>query len=407
MSAASLGLHDAEQVWSVSDLAAAIKDSLKELFPVVAIEGELSGVRRYPSGHWYFSLKDESACLSAVMWRSTASKIKFEPTDGLHVIALAEPDLYGARGQFQLIVQKMAPLRVGALELAFRQLQEKLTREGLFAPERKRPIPTYPKRVVVVTSAAGAALRDFLEVAGRRWRGAEIILVPCLVQGDGAPPEIVAALRRAPMLEPNVIALIRGGGSAEDLWAFNDETVARTIAACPIPIVAGIGHEVDVTIADLVADLRALTPSEAAERIFPDGAALVHRLKEAEKRLAGGVIDFIARRWQTLQMYAQSAALREPARLLRTYEDRVAAFESSLCKGIRKHLDDARCKLEAPEGILQALNPNRVLERGYAIATDETGNVVRRASDLKSGQLLRLRLAEGEVKVRVEHGQES
>jgi exodeoxyribonuclease VII large subunit len=407
VSAASLGLLDASQVWSVSDLATAVKEALNELFPAVAVEGELSGVRRYPSGHWYFSIKDESACLSAVMWRSTAAKLKFEPTDGLHVIALAEPDLYGARGQFQLIVQKMTPLRVGALELAFRQLQEKLTREGLFAPERKRPIPTYPRRVVVVTSAAGAALRDFLEVAGRRWRGAEIILIPCLVQGDGAPTEIVAALRRAPMLEPNVIALIRGGGSAEDLWAFNDETVARTIAACPIPIVAGIGHEVDVTIADLVADLRALTPSEAAEHIFPDAAAIAHRLKEAEKRLAGGVLDFIARRWQTLQMYAQSAALREPARLLRTYEEKTASLEASLSKAVRKHLEDARCKLEAPEGFLKALNPNRVLERGYAIATDEFGNIVRRAGDLNPGQLLRLQLAEGVVKVKVEHGEEN
>jgi len=406
VSAAALGLHDAGNVWSVSELAAAVKQSLHELFPMVVLEGELSGVRRYPSGHWYFSIKDETACLSAVAWRSTAVRLRFEPTDGLHVLMTAEPDFYGPRGQFQLIVQKMTPLKVGALELAFRQLQEKLTREGLFAPERKRPVPVYPRRVVVVTSAAGAALRDFLEVAGRRWRGAEIVLVPCLVQGDGAPSEIVAALRRVPLLQAEVVALIRGGGSAEDLWAFNDETVARTIAACPIPVVAGIGHETDVTIADLVADLRALTPSEAAERIFPDGAGLRHRLSGAEQRLSGGVLEFIARRWQTLQMYAQSAALRAPARLLRAHDDRAGALEMRLCQAMQKHLADVACKLDGPEGVLKALNPKRVLERGYAIATDERDQIVRRASDVKPGQMLQLQLAEGAVKVRVDHGEE-
>jgi exodeoxyribonuclease VII large subunit len=397
---------DAERVWSVADLAEAVKMALGELFPSVAVEGEIGGVKRAASGHLYFTIKDEFACLNAVMWRSSAARLKFEPDDGLHVVAQAAPELYAVRGSFQLIVERMTPLRIGALELAFRQLQEKLAREGLFAAERKRAIPVYPRRVVVVTSAAGAALRDFLEVASRRWRGAEIILVPCLVQGDGAPQAIVAALRRAALFQAEVVALIRGGGSAEDLWAFNDETVARTIAACPIPVVAGIGHETDVTIADLVADLRALTPSEAAERIFPDGAALRHRLLDAEQRLAGGVLDFIARRWQTLQMYAQSAALREPARLLKSYEDRVEALESQLCKAVRKHLTDAACKLEAPEGYLKALNPKRVLERGYAIATDDLGRIVRRAAELQPGQVLRLQLAEGAVKVQVTNGEE-
>ena len=407
MSAAYLQSHEPGEVYTVSQLAVAVKDSLAELFPAVAVEGELANVKRAPSGHLYFSIKDDSACLAAVMWRSTASRLKFEPKDGLHVVAVCELDLYAARGSFQLNVKKMDPIKIGALELAFRQLQEKLTREGLFAPERKRPIPIYPLRVVVVTSASGAALRDFLEVAGRRWRGSEIVLISCLVQGDSAAAEIVQALRRAPMLEPNVIALIRGGGSAEDLWAFNDETLARTIAACPVPIVAGIGHEVDVTIADLVADLRALTPSEAAERIFPDGGALRFRLREAEQRLSGGVVDFLARRWEFWKSYARSPSFREPARMLAQYSDRVERLHVSLSKAIRKTLDDAGRNLDGPDASLQALSPLNVLQRGYAIATDELGAVVRRAASLSPGQILRLRLAEGEIKVTVNHGEEN
>lgn len=401
---AALNFVEGPEVYSVSELAAAVKDSLQELFPVVAVEGELANVKRWSSGHVYFSIKDQSSCLNAVMWKQTAARIRFEPHDGLHVIVAAELDLYAPRGDFKLVVKKMDPLKVGALELAFRQLQAKLSAEGLFAPERKRPIPTFPNRVVVVTSAAGAALRDFLEVAGRRWRGSEIVLISCLVQGDSAPADIVKALRRAPLLNPDVVALIRGGGSAEDLWAFNDESVARTIAACPIPIVAGIGHEIDVTIADLVADLRALTPSEAAERIFPDGAALAFRLKDAEQRLSGSVVNWLARRWQQLQLYAKSPSFREPSRMLQTYGERVQRLETALCRGMQKSLFDAKCKLEAPEASLDALSPLNVLKRGYALATDETGSVVRSAAALKPGQILRLRLAEGEINVQVTDG---
>jgi exodeoxyribonuclease VII large subunit len=261
----------APQTLTVSELTARIKDMLEGSFPAVWVSGEISNFSRPQSGHCYFTLKDDIAQIRAVMWRGTALKLKFAMSDGLEVLCRGHLDVYAPRGSYQLVVDELEPKGVGALELALRKLREKLSAEGLFDPARKRPLPVFPKRIAFVTSPTGAAVRDFLEVLRRRWRGVEVLIIPARVQGDGSVTEIVAGIRAANRLKPapDVLIVGRGGGSLEDLWSFNEEAVVRAIAASRIPTVSAVGHEIDVTLADLVADVRALTPSEAAERVVP------------------------------------------------------------------------------------------------------------------------------------------
>ena len=272
----------APQTLTVSQLTARIKDLLEGAFPSVWVAGEVSNFSRPQSGHCYFTLKDDQSQIRAVMWRGTATKVKFDFADGLEVICRGHLDVYGPRGSYQLVVDELQPKGVGALELALRKLREKLAAEGLFEPARKRPLPVFPRRLAFVTSPTGAAVRDFLEVLRRRWRGVDVLIIPARVQGDGAAAEIVAGIRAANRLvpRPDVLVVGRGGGSLEDLWAFNEEPVVRAIAASKIPTVSAVGHEIDVTLSDLVADVRALTPSEAAERVVPAE-------DEMRKRLSG------------------------------------------------------------------------------------------------------------------------
>src|SRR5574337_1973109 len=255
------------EVWSVSDLNRYVRQSLENDFRLqgVDVAGEVSGFRAYPSGHWYFTLKDDAAQVSCVMWRNRAEKLGFVPRDGDAVEAQGNVTLYETRGQYQLDVAWLQRAGEGELYREFVRLKAQLEAEGLFAPERKRPLPASPRTIGLVTSPAGAALRDMLNVIRRRFPMADVILSPTPVQGDDAPPQIVAALRALADLRPDVIIVARGGGSLEDLWAFNDERVARAMAATPVPVVSGVGHETDFTIADFVADVRAPTPSAAAE----------------------------------------------------------------------------------------------------------------------------------------------
>ena len=268
---------DSPPILSVYELTAQIKDLLENAFPAVWVCGEISNLSRPQSGHCYLTLKDDRAQICAALWRNAAARVRFDLHDGLEVICQGHLDVYAPRGSYQLIIDQIEPKGIGALELALRQLREKLAREGLFAPERKRPLPQFVRRVAVVTSPTGAAIHDFLQVLGRRWRGADVLVVPCRVQGEGAGEEIAAAIQTVNRL-PSVIdclVVTRGGGSLEDLWAFNEEVVVRAIFASRIPVISAVGHEIDVTLSDLVADVRALTPSEAAELVAPAADELV------------------------------------------------------------------------------------------------------------------------------------
>src|SRR5688572_958081 len=261
----------AARVFSVSELTGQVKELLESSFPAVWVAGEVSNFSRPSSGHCYFTLKDDAAQMRAVVWRSAATRMKCELHDGMEVICFGALDLYAPRGSYQLVVTKLEPKGIGALELALRKLKEKLTAEGLFEKARKRPLPKFPRRIAFVTSPTGAAVRDFLEVLRRRWAGADVLIVPARVQGDGAAREIAAAVEWVNRRTTDVDILVvgRGGGSLEDLWCFNEEVVIRAVAASRIPTVSAVGHEIDVTLCDLAADVRALTPSEAAELVVP------------------------------------------------------------------------------------------------------------------------------------------
>lgn len=393
---------DADGFWTVSALTGQIKAALEDEFGSVGLVGEISNLSRPRSGHLYFNLKDEGASIRAVMWRSAASKVVFDLADGLAVRVRGSVTVYEPRGDYQIQVRTIEPEGIGALELAFRQLCERLAREGLFDADRKRPIPRFPRRIVLVTSPTGAAVRDFLQVAGRRWPGVEILVAPAKVQGMGAAEEIAAAIAMGNSVrDADLIVLARGGGSLEDLWAFNEEPVARAIFASRLPVVSGVGHEVDVTVADLVADVRALTPSEAAERCVPDARELL------------GVVDALGGR---LARSLQRRAERDHARLERVEErlrragrDAMEAVESRLDllsermnSALRSTLDDRSESLARRAAQLEALSPLNVLARGYSLTRAEDGHVLRAAADVQPGQRIVTKLARGEVVSRVE-----
>ncbi|NQT37562.1 MAG: exodeoxyribonuclease VII large subunit, partial [Planctomycetes bacterium] len=278
-------------VLSVAELTAHIKNCLEGTFPDVWVGGEISNFARPQSGHCYLTLKDERAQIRAVIWRGTASRVRFDLRDGLEVVCRGHIDVYAPRGSYQLVVEQIEPRGIGALELALRQLQQKLAAEGLFDPARKRPLPRFVRKIAVVTSPTSAAVRDFLEVLRRRWQGTDVLVVPVRVQGQGAAEEIAAAIETVNRLATPVDCLVvtRGGGSLEDLWAFNEEPVVRAVAASRIPVISAIGHEIDVTLTDLVADVRAATPSEAAELVAPTADEISATLKHLGSRLASAL----------------------------------------------------------------------------------------------------------------------
>ncbi|MHB1558658.1 MAG: exodeoxyribonuclease VII large subunit [Isosphaeraceae bacterium] len=366
---------------SVSDLTARIKDAMRSHFAEVAVHGEVSNVARPKSGHVYFTLRDEAASIRAVLWRTEARALPFDLTDGLAVRALGGVTVYEPRGDYQLVVRLIEPEGLGALELAFRQRYARLAAEGLFDPARKRRLPRFPRRIVVVTSPTGAAVRDILQVTGRRWPRAEVLIAPTRVQGDGADREVVAALELANRLaSADVIIVARGGGSLEDLWTFNEESVARAIAASRVPVVSAIGHEIDVTLADLVADRRALTPSEAGEVCVPDVRDIALHLDRLTERL--------------------HAAGQSRIETARTRLDRLADRSR---QALLQLLVDRRLRLASLAAALEALSPLAVLARGYSLTLRQDDlSLLRSAGQVQPGQLIVSRLAEGQVISRVE-----
>ncbi|QDU59310.1 Exodeoxyribonuclease 7 large subunit [Planctomycetes bacterium Pan216] len=387
------------EVLTVSELTYVIRQQLQATFAELWIEGEVSNFHRAGSGHLYMTLKDEQAQLRAVMWRGESSKLQFDLADGMAVLAFGSIDVYAARGQYQLRIHRLLPKGIGPLELAFRQLRDRLASEGLFDPTKKRPIPTFPKRIALVTSSRGAAIRDFLEVTGRRWQGAEIVVLPVAVQGERAPEEIIRALADVARLDVDLVILIRGGGSLEDLWAFNTESVVRAIAASPVPTVTGIGHEIDVTIADMVADLRALTPSEAAERVFPDAAAFRVGLAAQQDRLLGALRRRLELSRERVARLGASAALSRPLSILESRARDVDDAEAALARGILYRCEDAKQQLARWGQALDALSPLGVLARGYSLASRTTdGTLIKSVKEVAVGEEIDVRVADGVLK---------
>jgi exodeoxyribonuclease VII large subunit len=394
-----------ESALTVCELTNCIKDLLEGSFPQVWVSGELSNCSRPQSGHWYFCLKDDRAQIRAVVWRSTAARLKFDLEDGLEVICRGSLDVYPPRGSYQLVVDQVLPKGIGALELALRKLREKLAADGLFDSARKRPLPRFPRRIGVITSPTGAAIRDFLEVLRRRWYGAQVLIIPSRVQGDGSAAEIAAAVAVANRLQPglDVLVLCRGGGSLEDLWAFNEEPVVRAIAASRIPTVTAIGHEIDVTLADLAADVRALTPSEAAERILPAHADVVDGVSRHRQRLRIAVTRRLERAQAVLDVLVARRPLRRPFDFLRDLERRLDELSVRGRRAVFQEHRAGRDRLARLAGKLESLSPLGVLGRGYSITQKEaTGEVVRDADKLAVGDRLVSRLLRGRAVSRVE-----
>jgi len=391
------------RVYSVGAITTYIKERLEVDLTLqdLWLEGEISNWRQAPSGHVYFTLKDPAASIRCVLWRSAAQRLGYLPAgDGEAVLAHGRVKVYEPQGQYQFYVDDLEPVGVGALHAQFERLKARLAQEGLFDEARKRPLPPFPRRVGVVTSPIGAALRDVLNVLRRRYPLAEVILSPTQVQGEDAPPQIVSALQALSEVEGvDVIILARGGGSLEDLWAFNDERVARAVAASPIPVVCGVGHETDFTIADFAADLRAPTPSAAAELVTPDRRELARHVSGLNTRLAADIRRIVAQRQQILADKVHDLQRLSPQSWVDRWRQRVDDLSRTTEMSMTHRLVLRRERLSGLALQLSALNPEATLDRGYAIVrrTDD-GRVVRHVRQVSPGDRLSVQVSDGKFK---------
>ena len=387
---------------SISDLTAQIKGLLEPEFSDVWVSGEISQFNRAASGHIYLSLKDSESSLKSVIWRSTAYRLKFDAKLGMEVIAHGKIDLYAPNGEYKFVIDVLEPKGVGAAELALRQLKEKLQKQGYFAKERKRPLPQFPKRIGIVSSATGAAVRDILELLAQRWPVAEVVVRHSRVQGAVAGDEIAAAVRELSALNQSgalpLDALIvgRGGGSSEDLAAFNEEVVADAIFTSSIPVISAVGHEIDVSIADLVADDRAETPSAAVTMLTPDRGELSAALLNAYERLQVAAMGVVRRGRERVDQINQRPPFRKPFDRIREREQRLDEATARLLRAAKVRTERAKEQLAGFAGRLEGLSPLNVLTRGYSL-TSKAGTVVRDANTLVAGDEITSRLAVGEV----------
>jgi len=438
----------ARRVLTVSELTGALRELLETTFSEVWVEGELSNAKVWTTGHLYFTLKDGNAQLKGVMFRSALRYLKFKPEDGLHVVVRGRLSVYDPKGEYQIVAEHLEPHGFGPLQLAFEQLKKKLAAEGLFEAERKRPLPSLPRRIGVVTSIDGAALRDIIRVLRRRYPNAHVVIAPCRVQGDNAAGEIVRALRQIARIDGvEVVIVARGGGSLEDLWAFNEEKVARAIAASPVPVISGVGHETDFTIADFVADVRAATPSAAAELVVRRkdefcsnidrlgdrlDAAIQGRIRKLESRLNAlaarpGYAGFrgrvamrgrhvaeltaslrhamtasLGRRARRHQVGVRALDQFDPRHRLAAIRMRLVEHDGALAKALTRRLHGADARFKGVAGRLESLSPLAVLGRGYAVAWDASRTrILRDAATLTSGEHVRVTLARGEIRCEV------
>lgn len=396
-------------VYTVSQINGYLKDLMEAdpLLQSLLIRGEISNYKRYPSGHHYFSLKDDKGSMRCVLFRGDAARLRFQPADGMSVLAFGRISVFPRDGQYQLYCTQLMEDGRGALDLAFERLRRQLEEEGLFAPDRKKTLPGWPGRIALVTSPAGAAVRDMIRILGARWPMAGVLVVPVRVQGDGAAQEIAAAIdlvnRRADI---DLIITGRGGGSREDLWAFNEESVARAIARSRIPVISAVGHEPDVTIADYVADMRAATPSNAAELAVPDQVQVGHRLSQLSRRLAGAQRARLMAGRKDLRRLADSRVLRNPKAPIEDGRILVDRAQERLTAALKNILKDGRGELARLGAGLDAMSPLKVLGRGYAMARGPQG-VITRAAQAEPGQALDVLLADGTLRCKVKEKEET
>ncbi len=401
--------YDADSAWTVSRLTRYLQallhsqDALQDLW----VRGEVSRVHRSVAGHLYFTLKDEWAQISCVVWRENVDDLEVVPESGQSVEVHGLVDIYPARGTYQLYVDRVRALGQGALFQAFLRLKARLEAEGLFAEARKRDIPPFPRVIGVVTSLMGAALRDILNTLQRRFPLAEVWLAPSLVQGEEAPLQLVRALETLCRAQPDVVILARGGGSLEDLWAFNDERVVRAVAACSVPVVTGVGHETDFTLVDFAADRRAATPTAAAELVTPHQDDLRRELAHLRARLAQALERKLRHRSQVLEGWAARLAQASPMHALRYERQRLDELRARLHRAMQHRLEREALHLEAQAQRLKGLDPYAPLARGYAWVLDETGRLIRRADEVQVGQRIHVRLHRGRLQARVEAVDES
>ena len=415
-------MQDDTHILSVSALTRAIKGSLETAFPFVWVRGQVANLSRPSSGHVYFSLKDEESSLAAVWFKNNHQDgARFDPLtgevfengprqslaggleSGQEIVCAGRIAVYGQRGQYQLVVELAQAAGLGRLHEEFTRLRAALEALGFFAPERKRPLPEHPRRLAVITAPQGAAIHDFLRIAEDRGLGAHIRIYPAPVQGDTAPPAIIAALRRIwDEGWAECIVLIRGGGSIEDLWAFNSEALARAIYASPIPVLAGIGHEVDFTLADMTADVRAATPSHAAQLLWPSREELLRQWRQLVTALERTEERWLIRQQDRLDRLLRGLAWGSPERRLAAWSDRLATSLRLLAGAGRLLLEKQSARLSALHSRLKAMDPHAPLERGYALVCKKDGTFVRLTGDVVPGQILRLTVSDGDIPVRVE-----
>lgn len=393
---------------TVSELNQIIKSLVdgEPLLNRVCVRGELSNYKIYPSGHHYFTLKDAESSLRCVMFKSSASKLRFRPESGMGVTAFGRISVFPRDGAYQLYCSDLIPEGTGDLQIAYEQLKAKLAAEGLFDPRHKKPLPQYPKKIAIITSSAGAAVHDMIRILGRRWPMTKVMLLPVRVQGVEAPPEIVGAIRYAN--RHNVADLIitgRGGGSIEDLWAFNDERVARAIYESELPVISAVGHEPDITISDYVADVRASTPSNAAEIAVPDEADIRELLANMSIRQTQAMRKSITRLSTRLDDFKGRRVLRDPMAYVDTKRSELDHVQDRLVAAAEKLCSANRHKFVALASALDAMSPLKVLSRGYAIASDAEGKLVKSVGDVAGGDVLSLSVSDGTIKCTVEESE--
>lgn len=389
-------------VLTVSQLTAQIKDVVERVFDNVYVVGEVSNAKAYPSGHWYFSLKDKDATIPCVCFRSSNSSIKFKLEDGLMLVAQGNLSIYPPKGAYQLVASALEPVGIGEWQLAFEQLRAQLEKEGLLDPARKRQIPIIPRRVGVVTSPAAAALRDILSALSRRNKNVNVVISPTRVQGEGSAEEIAQAIRDLQAVpDIDVIIVARGGGSIEDLWSFNTDVVARAVASCPIPIVSGVGHETDVTICDLVADLRAPTPTAAAELVAKGSQELLEKYKNLEQKLVFRVEQRVSKARRQLERLSPVNALTRYQGRLKQHQLRIQHYKLSIERSVAHLLKSLQQRWHQKDEKLHALAPTNVLSRGFAILHRADGSVITDAAQVRPGDELQAILRTGSISVQV------
>jgi len=394
-----------QRIFSVSEVNQYIKTVLESqpLLSEVFIRGEISNYKRYPSGHHYFTLKDAEGALRCVMFKGQAMRLRFQPENGMKVIALGRVSVFPRDGAYQLYCNELSPDGIGDLHVAFEQLKERLYAEGLFDAGHKKPLPRYPKRIAIITSGAGAAVHDMIRIIRRRYPVAKVLLLPVRVQGVEAPPEIVGAIRYANRYQVgDVIITGRGGGSIEDLWAFNDERVARAIYESEIPVISAVGHEPDVTIADFVADVRAATPSHAAEIVVPDQEELRNKLQGALASLQNGQHKRLELLRSRLEALAKKRVITDPMAFIQDKRMVLDYAQRGLMHGGERLLSEPKKKLSTLAASMDALSPLKVLGRGYAMVTDEKGRLVKSVKDTTTGARLEIAVSDGRFGCRVE-----